>query len=197
MLGQAGAGLAALHTRQLAHMDVKPGNILQAREESGLTYKLADFGHVAVAGPGLSSPEEGDCRYMAPELLELQVQRYLLPAADIFSLGLTVYEAASLRPLPRNSLDDPNYENIKRGRLQYLDCYSEDFNNLISSMVNVDPVLRPTAARIVSSSDSNPGNKSRTQLAKELREMTEKLKQLEEQMQHSSQRRTQRKNLLR
>ena len=196
MLGQAGAGLAALHTRQLAHMDVKPGNILQAREESGLTYKLADFGHVAVAGPGLSSPEEGDCRYMAPELLELQVQRYLLPAADIFSLGLTVYEAASLRPLPRNSLDDPNYENIKRGRLQYLDCYSEDFNNLICSMVNVDPVLRPTANRVVAAAETDENiNKPKSQLCKELKKTKKKLFLLEQRLK-SSKENCRKKNIL-
>ena len=113
--------------------------------------------------------------------------------ADIFSLGLTIFEAASLRVLPRNSLDDPNYENIKRGKLQYLPWYSEDFNNLISSMVNPDPNLRPTAARIISSSDINPAmTKSRSQLYKELRETREKLLMLEDQL-SSDKRRSSRK----
>merc|ERR1712168_1748075 len=72
-------------------------------------YKIGDLGHVAAIYGGEMSPEEGDCRYMAPEFLELEVERNLLPKADIFSLGLTIYEAASLRVLPRNSLDDPDY----------------------------------------------------------------------------------------
>ena len=159
-------------------------------------YKIGDLGHVApvLAGEGGLSPEEGDCRYMAPEFLQMDVDPSKLTKADVFSLGLTIYEAASLKPLPRNSLDDPNYENIKRGKLQYLHCYSEDFNNLVSSMVTPDPNLRPTAARIVSSCDLNPAslNKSRSQLYKELRETREKLLLLEEQL-SADKRRSQRK----
>merc|ERR1711981_1153587 len=140
-----------------------------------VTYKIGDFGHVVPVHGGDISPEEGDCRYMAPEFLDMEVDRSKLTKADIFSLGLTIYEAASLRVLPRNSSDDPNYENIKRGALQYLSWYSEDLNNLISSMVNPDPNLRPTAARIVSSNNSDIPSlgKSRSQLHKELRETRE------------------------
>ena len=157
------------------------------------TYKLADFGHVVPLYGEDVDPEEGDCRYMAPELLALVIDRSRLTKADIFSLGLTIFEAASLRVLPRNSLDDPNYENIKRGKLHYLPWYSEDFNNLISSMVHPDPNLRPTAARIISSSDINPAiNKSRSQLFKELRETREKLMMLEEQL-SADKRKSQRK----
>jgi len=116
-----------------------------------------------------------------------------LPKADIFSLGLTIYEAASLKVLPKNSEDDPTYVDIKRGKLQYLNSFSGEFNDLITSMVNLDPNLRPTAARIVSSSDLNPGlNKSRSQLYKELKETKEKLLFLEEQM-SADQRRLQKK----
>ena len=156
-------------------------------------YKIGDLGHVAPVYSSDVSPEEGDCRYMAPEFLQMDVDPSKLAKADIFSLGLTIYEAASLQVLPRNSLDDPNYENIKRGKLQYLHWYSEDFNNLISSMVTPDPNMRPTAARIISSSDMNPSlNKSRSQLYKELRETREKLLMLEEQL-SADKRRSQRK----
>ena len=159
-----------------------------------VSYKIGDLGHVAPVNSGAAvTAEEGDCRYMAPEFLQMDVDPSKLAKADIFSLGLTIYEAASLKVLPRNSLDDPNYENIKRGNLQYLHCFSEDFNNLILSMVNPDPNLRPTAARIISSSDASPGlNKSRSQLYKELRETREKLMLLEEQL-SGDKRRSQRK----
>ena len=148
-----------------------------------VTYKIGDFGHVVPVFGGDITPEEGDCRYMAPEFLEMVVDRSKLTKADIFSLGLTIYEAASLRVLPRNSLDDPNYENIKRGKLPYLHCFTEDFNNLIISMVHPDPSQRPTAARVLASTEINPGmNKSRSQLYKELKETKEKLMILEQQL---------------
>lgn len=146
-------------------------------------YKIGDLGHVAPIFGGEMSPEEGDCRYMAPEFLEMEVDRSRLTKADIFSLGLTVFEAACLRPLPKNSLDDPNYENIKRGELPFLDRYSRDFNNLVKSLVNPDPVSRPSANKLLANCILNPGmNKTRSQLYKELKETREKLLALEQQV---------------
>merc|ERR1719474_828539 len=227
ILGHVAKGLQYIHSKQLVHLDIKPGNIFISYEnevpspqrifdhqttdsgaasgdfsprhspEAGgwassdsspgdfekVNYKIGDLGHVAPIYSSDISPEEGDCRYMAPEFLQMDVDPSKLAKADIFSLGLTIYEAASLRVLPRNSLDDPNYENIKRGKLTYLKQYSEDFNNLMTSMVNPDPCQRPTAARIVASSDSNQGmNKSRSQLYKELKQTREKLMMLEQQL---------------
>ena len=80
-------------------------------------------------------PEEGDCRYMAPELLAMDINREWLTKADIFSLGLTLYAAASLKDLPKNSLEDPEYENIKAGQLPYLESYSKDFNALLKVII--------------------------------------------------------------
>merc|ERR1739838_1244343 len=89
------------------------GVSLSCKEElntSGIQYKIGDLGHVVPVHGGEISPEEGDCRYMAPEFLQMDVDPSKLTKADVFSLGLTIYEAASLRVLPHNSLDDPNYE---------------------------------------------------------------------------------------
>ena len=172
-----GKGLQYVHSLQLAHLDVKPGNILisTSYEEAGddqRTYKLADFGHVVPLEGEEVEPEEGDCRYMAPELLELNIDRSRLTHADVFSLGLSMYEAGSLMLLPRNSLDDPNYENIKRGELECLDWYSDDLNSLISSTVRQDSRRRPSASEIVSRLEAES-------LARELQQTREKLKYLE------------------
>ena len=105
-------------------------NYLFFLTDDGVSYKIGDLGHVAHIH-GDSIPEEGDCRYMAPELLEHDINRELLTKADIFSLGLTLFEAASLRELPKNSLEDMEYEKLKSGQLPYLDGYSKDFNNLL------------------------------------------------------------------
>ena len=101
-----------------------------------MAYKIGDLGHVAQVH-GDPVPEEGDCRYMAPELLAMDINREWLTKADIFSLGLTLYEAASLRDLPKNSLEDPEYENLKAGQLPYLDSYSKDFNALLKVCKNL------------------------------------------------------------
>ena len=51
-----------------------------------VSYKIGDLGHV-IAVDGDHNPEEGDCRYMAPELLCHGLNRQLLFKSDVFSLG--------------------------------------------------------------------------------------------------------------
>jgi len=150
-----------------------------------VSYKIGDLGHVAPIH-GDSIPEEGDCRYMAPELLEHDINRELLTKADIFSLGLTLFEAASLRELPKNSLEDMEYEKLKSGQLPYLDGYSKDFNNLLKSMVNPDPFARPSATKLATMQSlrgtNSSNNKSRSQLYQELKDTKAKLRLLEQQL---------------
>lgn len=145
-----------------------------------ISYKIGDLGHVAPIY-GEHIPEEGDCRYMAPELLADDVDRDKLPKADIFSLGLTLYEAASLQELPKNSLEDSTYERIKSGDLPFVEGYSKEFNQLIKSMVSKDEKLRPSASKIVTHPflRSNVMSKSRSQLYKELKETKARIRQLE------------------
>jgi len=206
-------GLKYIHSKGLAHLDIKPDNVFitkekesrkhhmeqtsdlgdsdeeeelfkeEEEEEERVCYKIGDLGHVAPVQGGDFSPEEGDCRYMAPEFLEMEVDRSRLTKADIFSLGLTIYEAASLRVLPRNSTDSQDYEQIKRGKLPYMQEYSEEFNCLLARMVHPDPAQRPAAPKLLANCELNPGmNKSKWQLTKELKETREKLTQLEAQL---------------
>lgn len=150
-----------------------------------VSYKIGDLGHVAQVH-GDSIPEEGDCRYMAPELLEMHIDREMLAKADIFSLGLTLFEAASLKDLPKNSLEDQEYEKLKAGQLPYLDGYSKDFNNLLKAMVHPDPRARPSANKLASlqtlRGTNSSNNKSRSQLYQELKETKAKLRLLEQQL---------------
>ena len=158
-------GLQYIHNKQLVHLDIKPDNILiavedesstaaaAAREGSHVDYKIGDLGHVAhIFTDNISppEPEEGDCRYMAPEFLQMNVDPQHLYKADIFSLGLTMYEAASLSPLPRNSGDDEElYSAVRRGQLPYLPHYSDKFNSLLARMVTPSLTARPDTAQLL------------------------------------------------
>ena len=75
-------------------MDIKPGNILFSNK--GDVLKIGDFGLTTHRSSNLE--EEGDCSYVAPELFENK----LSPAADIFSLGATIFEIATNIEMPRN-----------------------------------------------------------------------------------------------
>ncbi|CAK8988663.1 unnamed protein product [Durusdinium trenchii] len=86
VLRHVASGLQVLHSLGFVHLDIKPDNILVSRNEQGC-YKIADLGLAAAAiGTGCDEITEGDCRYLAKEVLRGDLRD--LTKADIFSLGL-------------------------------------------------------------------------------------------------------------
>lgn len=85
----AAMGLKHIHDNSVVHMDIKPENIFL--KASGV-FKVGDFG-IAVRVPVTGGWEEGDGRYVAPELL----RRSNAPtaAADVYSLGATILHSAT------------------------------------------------------------------------------------------------------
>jgi len=89
------AALACIHQQGIVHRDIKPENILV--NAAGET-RLIDFSS-AITGMARWIPfarrAEGTPSYIAPE----QIQRKAAtPAADIYSLGATLYEMYAGRP---------------------------------------------------------------------------------------------------
>jgi serine/threonine protein kinase len=97
---QISAGLHAAHQAGVIHRDLKPANLIVTETAGGaLSIKLLDFGLAYRQQPQAfdtalteTGTLLGTLAYMAPEQIRGVSHDQLTPAADLYALGLIVYE---------------------------------------------------------------------------------------------------------
>ncbi len=142
---QAAQGLAYAHARGIIHRDIKPSNLLL--DTAGVVW-IADFGLAKADDDGLTATGDilGTIRYMAPERFRGEGDA----RADVYALGLTLYELLTLRPGFESSDRLQMIERIKAEepvRPRLLDNrIPRDLETIVLKAIDKDPDRRyPTA----------------------------------------------------
>ncbi|KAI0949716.1 hypothetical protein AcW1_009242 [Taiwanofungus camphoratus] len=149
ILAELSAGLHFIHDAGVIHLDLKPANIFLTG--SG-RLKIGDFGmaslwprpppaDASLSASNSSFEREGDKLYLAPEVLQGRYGK----AADVFSLGMTMLEAATNVVVPDQG---EAWHRLRREDFAQVDLalLSAELRALIREMMRSEPALRVQAA---------------------------------------------------
>jgi serine/threonine protein kinase len=150
-------GLYKAHSQNVLHLDIKPENIIYSASDDA--FVIIDFGLAVLSHRDTINTFIGGTHgYIAPEEYISQTSRM----SDIFSLGMTFYEAAiGKNPIQRALIEyldqnDPDRKNVSRAAQIATDTTIIDFSilsadkrALIEPMLNHDPKLRPSLDRLI------------------------------------------------
>lgn len=141
------------HGRGVVHRDLKPANVIcpDAAEEAGAVAKLTDFGVARLAGDDTltrTGDVLGTLAYMAPEQAR---GRAAGPPADVYALGIVLYEGlAGVNPRRGSSAAEsarlvdaevPPLERVRRD-------LPEELCEAVDRAVDPDPRRRPKPAAL-------------------------------------------------
>ncbi|CBY24252.1 non-specific serine/threonine protein kinase [Caenorhabditis elegans] len=158
IMKQATDGLAHLHASKIVHRDMKPQNVLitMASQRGEMRAVISDFGLCKRVQPGKNSISRGIASglagtdgWIAPEVLISASTSY---PVDIFSLGCIFYYVltSGTHPFGKSLHRQANIVNgeYTLNKLADLDDWSLA-DDLISSMLNVEPLHRLTADAVL------------------------------------------------
>ena len=154
---QIAKALHELHRAGVAHRDIKPENIILTEN---FDIKLIDLGYgISLSGriqDGFNRTTLGTPMYMAPEIVNKQP--YQGSDVDLFAFGVTLMVARLVAyPFNQACLSDEKYKLLCgadsalfwKGYKKTIPGLGDDFVNLITGMLQLNPASRPSMADVL------------------------------------------------
>lgn len=137
------------HKRKIAHLDIKPDNVLLSSKGS---VALCDFGSAHYFDEPIERPF-GTCFYKAPETRNtLQFNK---AAADIWSMGILLYVLLTGEYPFRGETEREIAESIQAGTMDFTELLQKRFSpyarELVQQMLHIRPLARPTIDDVLDS----------------------------------------------
>jgi eukaryotic-like serine/threonine-protein kinase len=141
-----------LKAKKIIHRDIKPDNIIKTKD-CKRPFILLDFGVAFIIGGSQLTNHPslipGTLYYIAPEMLDQGFRQNIDYRADLYTVGLTIYEySTGINPFARQ--DEDGYStlyNIKTKKplamASLRDDIPEAFCGLIDDLLKKRPALRP------------------------------------------------------
>jgi len=143
------SALSYLHSRGIAHHDIKPENLII--DYSHNTLKLTDFGSAKLCKKALEGSVGGTLNYMAPEILMNMRGAHNIPdkAADVWSIGILTYLLLSgIHPFESRKSTENILNRIIAGKYKFegpiWEKVPKDCKDFIKRCLVVDPKKRAT-----------------------------------------------------
>lgn len=197
LLKQILDGIAFLHSLNVAHLDIKPQNLVLTGEFPDCDVKLCDFGISRYISHGADIREIlGTPDYVAPEVLNYEP---ISLATDMWSVGVLLYVLLTGCSPFGGDTKQETFCNISRCRLDFPDDLFEDVSeearDLMRKLMRKDPDDRltvneclqhpwfsmfeqpsaPLTSAACPTSDDNPAADSPTTFSQEEKESSSKL----------------------
>lgn len=178
---QMTAGLQHMHEKRVMHRDLKPANIMLTKDNR---INIGDLGlsRFFTSQTFEAFSKVGTPLYMSPEVLQGDGYNF---SADVWSLGCILYELCMLRS-PFKPEKGVNlyalFRRIKTGKFAPIPeggRYSAELRNLVYSLMQLDPEVRPSIDDIlrVSLANLERANQRKRKRVQEQRKQKQQQKQ--------------------
>ena len=146
-------GLSYLHFQEVAHRDIKPGNMLLDKHG---TVKVTDFGvsqmfeNDGCREEDLVGNTAGTPHFMSPEMV--QKGKFHAKKHDIWSAGITLYMMSVGHPPFRAKSIPALFDQIEKGEIDYnhkIFDENADLKEFVQFLLQKNPDERPTADEVL------------------------------------------------